>query len=59
MITRWCTWCGEEFVPIEGASTSLDEPVFCSADHEAQASMADGDWDAYQEARYGSAPVYP
>lgn len=54
-----CWHCGDEFDPIEGASTSVDEPVFCSTEHEeAYARILDED-QAYDEARYGGAPVHP
>lgn len=49
-----CWFCDGEFEPIEGTAPSAEEPQFCT-------SACEESWlneQAYEEARYGSAPVF-
>ncbi len=59
-MTAWCTRCGDEFSPVEGAEVPLDpdEPRFCSyACEDAWSDLVDAE-EAYYETR-GGAPVPP
>lgn len=57
----WCTYCGEEFHPIEGRTPSEDpddQSNFCSDScYESWHDAIDAEA-AYREAGYGS-PVWP
>lgn len=56
-MSAWCTYCGDEFNPIEG--TEQDSPAFCSEEHrERQAALEDAE-EAYEEGRSTGAPVWP
>jgi hypothetical protein len=57
VVTSWCTWCREEFDvgPDQEVPVDPDEPRFCSYDCEEQQTLAEF---AYNEGRYGNAPVY-
>jgi hypothetical protein len=61
-MSAWCTQCGDEFAPPEHHPVAVDpdEPRFCSDRcEEAYNDSADSELEAYREARYGSAPVWP
>ncbi len=59
-MSAWCTYCGDEFTPIEGTgSVDPDEPAFCSEEHrERQTALEDAE-EAYKEGRSTAAPVWP
>ena len=61
MNTAWCTYCGDQFDPIEGRPPSEDpddQSNFCSDDHyDLHHALIDAE-EAYRSAGYGS-PVWP
>jgi hypothetical protein len=52
----YCTWCGDAFEP-EGLP-SFGGPNFCSDDCEDMSEAVREGREAYNEARYGSAPLF-
>lgn len=59
-MSTWCTWCGDEFTPVEYAPAPVDpdEPRFCSnLCEDAHAESVELD-QVYAEGRYSAAPVF-
>lgn len=51
----FCSWCGDEYSPVEYRPASFDGPNFCSSDHEEAQGLAEA---AYEEGRHSGAPVH-
>lgn len=60
-VLAWCSWCGDEYAPVEYASVPVDpdEPRFCSDLCESAYTESVEMDQVYAESRYGGAPVFP